>query len=107
MLLKTVAIAMRLSRYVGCRMITVDSKPNSEGFSLKYGFQRAIVEKKKDTIPLSHDFYRSYQETEKGMVPPCLFLMRTRNTDSFLLDGAPSRAVWIFDGMNEARQHYT
>lgn len=34
MLLKTVAIAMRLSQYVGCRMITVDAKPKSEGFYL-------------------------------------------------------------------------
>ncbi|WP_292731204.1 GNAT family N-acetyltransferase [Methanoculleus sp.] len=70
MLLKTVAIAMRLSQYVGCRMITVDAKPKSEGFYLKYGFQKALINKKKDTIPLYRDFYRSYQEAEKGMSPP-------------------------------------
>ncbi|BBL68123.1 GNAT family N-acetyltransferase [Methanoculleus chikugoensis] len=70
MLLKTVAIAMRLSQYVGCRMITVDSKPKSEGFYLKYGFQRALMKKKKDTIPLYRDFYRSYQEAERRMSPP-------------------------------------
>ncbi|MDK2916087.1 MAG: hypothetical protein PWR25_644 [Euryarchaeota archaeon] len=70
MLLKTVAIAMRLSQYVGCRMITVDAKPMSEGFYLKYGFQRALMNKRKDTIPLYRDFYRSYQEAEKGMSPP-------------------------------------
>ena len=70
MLLKTVAIAMRLSQYVGCRMITVDAKPDSEGFYLKYGFQKALMKKKNDTIPLYRDFYRSYQEAEKGMSPP-------------------------------------
>ncbi len=70
MLVKTVAIAMRLSCYVGCRMITVDSKPDSEGFYLKYGFQRALMKKKKDTIPLYRDFYRSYQEAEREMSPP-------------------------------------
>jgi len=69
MLLKTVAIAMRLSQYVGCRMITVDSKPKSEGFYLKYGFQRALM-KKKDVVPLYRDFYRSYQDAEKSMSPP-------------------------------------
>jgi GNAT superfamily N-acetyltransferase len=67
MLLKTVAIAMRLSRYVGCRMITVDAKSESEGFYLKYGFQKALTHKKKDTIPLYRDFYRSYQEAERSM----------------------------------------
>ncbi|MDK2974914.1 MAG: hypothetical protein PWP08_1285 [Methanofollis sp.] len=70
MLVKTMAIAMRLSCYVGCRMITVDSKPDSEGFYLKYGFQRALMKKRKDTIPLYRDFYRSYQEAEKSMSPP-------------------------------------
>ena len=70
MLLKTVAIAMRLSQYVGCRMITVDAKPKFEGFYLKYGFQKALINKKKDTIPLYRDFYRSYQEAEKGMSLP-------------------------------------
>ena len=70
MLLKTVAIAMRLSQYVGCRMITVDSKPKSEGFYLKYGFQRALMKKKKDTIPLYRDFYRSCQEVKRSMNPP-------------------------------------
>jgi len=70
MLLKTMAIAMRLSCYVGCRMITVDSKPDSERFYLKYGFQRALMKKRKDTIPLYRDFYRSYQEAEKSMSPP-------------------------------------
>ncbi len=58
MLVKTVAIAMRLSQYVGCRMITVDSKPDSEGFYMKYGFQRALMERKKDTVPLYRDFYQ-------------------------------------------------
>lgn len=70
MLLKTVAIAMRLSRYVGCRMLTVDSKQDSEEFYLKYGFQRALTKKKKDMIPLYRDFHRSYQESEKDMSPP-------------------------------------
>ena len=70
MLLKTVAIAMRLSQYVGCRMITVDSKPKSQEFYLKYGFQRALMKKKMEMIPLYRDFYRSCQEAERGMSPP-------------------------------------
>lgn len=70
MLLKTVAIAMRLSQYVGCRMITVDAKPKSEGFYLKYGFQRALMKKKRDMIPLYRDFHRSYPEAGKGTRPP-------------------------------------
>ena len=79
MLLKTVAIAMRLSQYVGCRMITVDSKPDSEGFYQKYGFQKVLIKKKADTIPLYRDFYRSYQEAEKDMSPPLsVFDERTR-----------------------------
>ncbi|HDS62815.1 MAG TPA: hypothetical protein ENN52_01520 [Methanofollis liminatans] len=51
-------------------MITVDSKPDSEGFYLNYGFQRALMKKRKGTIPLYRDFYRSYQEAEKSMSPP-------------------------------------
>lgn len=70
MLLKTVAIAMRLSQYVGCRMITVDAKPKSEGFYLKYGFQRALMKKKRDMIPLYRDFHRSHPEAGKGTRPP-------------------------------------
>jgi GNAT superfamily N-acetyltransferase len=69
MLLKTVAIAMRISCCVGCRMITVDAKPDAVGFYLKYGFQKALTKKKKDTAPLYRDFYRSYQEAEKSMSP--------------------------------------
>ncbi len=78
MLLRTMAIAMRLSQYVGCRMITVDSKPNSEGFYLKYGFQRALLKKKRDMTPLYRDFYRSYQEAEKSMSPPLSDFNRQR-----------------------------
>ena len=79
MLVKTMAIAMRLSHYVGCRMITVDSKPDSEGFYLKYGFQKVLVKKKTSTIPLYRDFYRSYQEAEKDMsLPLSSFDDRTR-----------------------------
>ena len=79
MLVKTMAIAMRLSHYVGCRMITVDSKPDSEEFYLKYGFQKVLVKKKADAIPLYRDFYRSYQEAEKDMsLPPSSFDDRTR-----------------------------
>ena len=73
MLLKTVAIAMRLSQYVGCRMITVDSKPKSEVFYLKYGFQRALMKKKKDTIPLYRDSPGPTQEARGGMSPCCAF----------------------------------
>ncbi len=70
MLVKTVAIAMRLSGYVGCRMITVDAKPDSEGFYLKYGFQRALTNRRKGTIPLYRDFYRSCLEEEKALNRP-------------------------------------
>lgn len=37
------AFWFRLSRYVGCRIITVDAKPNAVGFYKRIGFREAIV----------------------------------------------------------------
>ncbi len=44
MLTRSVAIAIKLSEHVGCRFITVDSKPEATGFYEKFGFLRAKLE---------------------------------------------------------------
>ena len=63
MLLKTMQIAIDLSRYVGVRIITVDSKSNSVEFYEKFGFRRA-TRKNHDTISMYRDFHRAVCEIE-------------------------------------------
>jgi len=63
MLLKTMQIAIVLSRYVGVRIITVDSKPDSVKFYEKFGFRRA-TRKYHDTISLYRDFHRAVCDIE-------------------------------------------
>lgn len=63
MLLKTMQIAIVLSGYVGVRIITVDSKPDSVEFYEKFGFKRA-TRKNHDTISLYRDFHRTVCEIE-------------------------------------------
>lgn len=64
MLLKTMQIAIDLSQYVGVRIITVDSKPNSVEFYEKFGFRKA-TRKNHDTISMYRDFHRAVCEIEK------------------------------------------
>jgi GNAT superfamily N-acetyltransferase len=61
LLLKVLAITIRLSEYVGCRMITVDSKPDSIGFYRKFGFNPAH-RKAQETVPLYIDYHRTLRE---------------------------------------------
>lgn len=63
MLLKTMEIAIVLSGYVGVRIITVDSKPESVEFYEKFGFKRA-TRKNHDTISLYRDFHRTICDIE-------------------------------------------
>ena len=63
MLLKTMEIAIVLSGYVGVRIITVDSKPESAEFYENFGFKRA-TRKNHDTISLYRDFHRTLCDIE-------------------------------------------
>ena len=64
MLQRTIAIALNLSDYVGCRFITVDAKKDSIGFYTKYGFiipestQKSIH--LRDTVPLYRDLTKNF-----------------------------------------------
>lgn len=71
MLDRIFAIAIRTSRYVGCRIITVDAKRCAEGerrtpvgYYQKFGFK--IAQKKikdtSETIPMYRDFYKTKEE---------------------------------------------
>jgi ribosomal protein S18 acetylase RimI-like enzyme len=70
MLLKIFAIWIRLSKYIGCRIITVDSKPEAVGFYKKFDFHEAIIDKRKikdnGTIPLYIDIHKELERTERN-----------------------------------------
>lgn len=65
MLLKIFALWIRLSKYIGCRIITVDSKPEAIGFYKKFDFHEAIIDKRKltdtGTIPLYIDIHKELE----------------------------------------------
>ena len=61
MLLKILVITLRLSGYVGCRIMTVDSKPGAVGFYQKFGFEIAL-RNYKDTVPMYKDYHSSLME---------------------------------------------
>ncbi|QYZ79812.1 GNAT family N-acetyltransferase [Methanofollis formosanus] len=52
MIIAVASIARKVSRYSGCKVITVDSKPEAEEFYAKKGFHRALKTKKKTSIPM-------------------------------------------------------
>ncbi|MFA5415472.1 MAG: GNAT family N-acetyltransferase [Methanoregula sp.] len=58
MLLKILIITLRLSGYVGCRIMTVDAKPGAVGFYQKFGFKIALRHYK-DTVPMYKDYHSS------------------------------------------------
>jgi len=64
MLLKIMEIAIVLSRYVGVRILTVDSKPESVEFYEKFGFKRA-TRKNHGTISLYRDFHGTICDIEE------------------------------------------
>lgn len=61
MLRRIFAFWFRLSRYVGCRIITVDAKPEAVGFYKRFGFREAIVSDKspRETAPMYIDIGRA------------------------------------------------
>lgn len=65
MLIKIYTIWIRLSAYIGCRIITVDAKPEAEGFYEKFSFHKAIIDPKKlqgrDTVPLYIDIHKELE----------------------------------------------
>lgn len=71
MLLKIFSIRIHLSRYVGCRIITVDAKPDAIGFYENFSFHKAIVDNKKlkgkDTIPLYIDIHKELERIGKNV----------------------------------------
>jgi GNAT superfamily N-acetyltransferase len=71
MLLKIFALWIRLSKHIGCRMITVDAKPEAVGFYKRFSFHDAIIDqnklKGKDTIPLYIDIHRELERIGKSV----------------------------------------
>jgi len=45
------SIAIAVSDYSGCCVLTVDAKPDAEKFYERFGFHRALKTKEKNTIP--------------------------------------------------------
>ena len=70
MLLKIFAIWIRLSKHIGCRIITVDSKPEATGFYKKFDFHEAIIDKRKlkdkSNIPLYIDIHKELERVKKN-----------------------------------------
>lgn len=71
MLLKIFSIWIQFSRYIGCRIITVDAKPDAVGFYVNFSFHEAIVSQKKlkgrDTIPLYIDIHKELERIGKNV----------------------------------------
>jgi GNAT superfamily N-acetyltransferase len=61
MLGEVLTLTITLSRYVGCRIITVDSKRESVGFYEKFGFKRA-TSKLSDPVHLYMDYHKLLEE---------------------------------------------
>lgn len=70
MLLKIFSIWIRFSRYIGCRIITVDAKPDAVGFYVKFAFHEAIFDTRKlrgrDTVPLYIDIHKELERIGKN-----------------------------------------
>ena len=70
MLLKIFAIWIRLSDHIGCRIITVDAKPEAVEFYKKFDFHEAIVNPKKlkgrDIVPLYIDIHNELERIGKN-----------------------------------------
>jgi len=65
MLMKIFAIWIRFSAYIGCRIITVDAKPDAVGFYKKFGFHEAVMDYKKlkdrDIVHLYIDIHKEIE----------------------------------------------
>ena len=71
MLRKIYAIWIRFSAYIGCRIITVDAKPEAVGFYKRFDFHEAIIDPQKlkgrDTVPLYIDIHRESERISKNV----------------------------------------
>jgi GNAT superfamily N-acetyltransferase len=71
MLLKIFSIWIQFSRYIGCRIITVDAKPDAVGFYVNFSFHEAIIDQKKlkyrDSIPLYIDIHKELERIGKNV----------------------------------------
>lgn len=61
MLHEILTLTIMISEYVGCRIITVDAKPESVGFYERFGFKR-VKSRRSDPIPMYMDYYRALEE---------------------------------------------
>jgi len=64
MMVKILSIVLNISKYSGCRIITVDSRPDVVDFYTGFGFKRAIA-KPQETIPLYFDYHKYVQNSFK------------------------------------------
>lgn len=61
MLREVLTLTIMISEYVGCRIITVDAKPESVGFYERFGFKRA-KSRRSDPVPMYMDYHRLLEE---------------------------------------------
>ncbi|MFZ1127558.1 GNAT family N-acetyltransferase [Methanoregula sp.] len=65
MLKKIYTIWIEFSHYIGCRIITVDAKPEAVGFYEKFAFHKALIGirklQKRDTVPLYIDIRKELE----------------------------------------------
>lgn len=59
MLVKSISIAFIISKYAGCRIVTVDAKKRSAGFYERYGFKKANTDKDADTVTMYLDLNKT------------------------------------------------
>ncbi|MBN2287645.1 MAG: hypothetical protein JXI43_14455, partial [Tissierellales bacterium] len=56
--------------YIGCRIITVDAKPDAVGFYVKFAFHEAVSDSKKlkgrDSVPLYIDIHKELERIGKN-----------------------------------------
>lgn len=68
MVTKATSVVVKLSKYTGCRIITVDAKSGREPFYEQFGFKRARA-KVQDTTPMYFDYHRYLKDISR-LEPP-------------------------------------
>jgi len=66
MLLRAIAYAIKVSDYSGCRIITVDSKQEAQGFYEKFGFKVVGPRKHQEIVPMYLDWHKNLMNLEEG-----------------------------------------
>ena len=64
MVAKATGIVVNLSKYTGCRIITVDSKQGRESFYEQFGFKRTQA-KALDTIPMYFNYHKYLKDISR------------------------------------------